>query len=175
MNDRIELRSTTNLERAEVISGDTIAGRPKFQHVLNMDIPSGQFDCIIITEISRLGRGDMEDSGRIYKTIINYNIKIVTPNKTYDPSNPADLRQLRFELFMSREEYEGIKERLWNNRNYKATQGYAGNYIATLGFRQSRGNVEIIPEEANQVTEIFNMHAENYSYQEIAEYFKPEN
>ena len=158
-------------ERAEVRSGDTISGRPKFQSVLDVDIPSGHYDCIIVTEISRLGRGDMEDAGRIYKTLILHNIKIVTPNKIYDTTNPSDLRQLRFELFMSREEYESIKERLWNNRNYRATQGYAGNYIVTLGFRQSRGNVEIIPEEASLVKEIFTMRSEAYSYQEIADYF----
>ena len=166
-----ESKGITFDERAEVRSGDTIAGRPKFQHVLDIDMPSGQYSCIIVTEISRLGRGDMEDAGRIYKAIINYNIKIVTPNKLYDPTNPSDLRQLRFELFMSREEYESIKERLWNNRNYRATQGYAGNNIVTLGFRQYRGNVEIIPEEAKLVLEIFNMRSEGYSFQEIANYF----
>ena len=158
-------------EHAEVRSGDTISGRPKFQHILDVDLPSEQYDCIIVTEISRLGRGDMEDAGRIYKTLILHNIKIITPNKIYDPTNPSDLRQLRFELFMSREEYESIKERLWNNRNYRATQGYAGNYIVTLGFRQSRGNVEIISEEAKLVVEIFNMRSEGCSYQEIADYF----
>ncbi len=157
-------------ERAEVVSGDTVAGRPKFQQVLETDIPSGQYDCIVVTEISRLGRGDMEDAGRIYKTLITYSFKIVTPNRIYDLNNPSDLRQLRFELFLSREEYEGIKERLWNNRNYRATQGYAGNYIVTLGFRQSRGIVEVIPQEASLVQEIFNMRAEGYSYQEIADY-----
>ena len=162
-------------ERAEVRSGDTITGRPKFQNVLSDDLPSGRYSCIIVTEISRLGRGDMEDAGKIYKTIILYNIKIVTPNKIYDPTNPSDLRQLRFELFMSREEYESIKERLWNNRNYRATQGYAGNYIVTLGFRQSRGVVEIIPEEAQLVREIFSMRSEGYSYQEIANYFNSRN
>lgn len=161
----------TFIERAEVRSGDTIAGRPEFQRVLGTDIPSGLYDCVIVTEISRLGRGDMEDAGKIYKTLITYGIKIVTPNRTYDLNNPTDQRQLRFELFLSREEYEGIKERLWNNRNYRATQGYAGNYIVTLGFRQSRGVVEIIPEEAKLVQEIFTMRSEEYSYQEIADYF----
>ncbi|SPF51212.1 putative resolvase YokA [Candidatus Desulfosporosinus infrequens] len=168
-------REITFDERAEVRSGDTIAGRPKFQNILDTDLPSGQYSCIIVTEISRLGRGDMEDAGRIYKTIIHNEIKIVTPNKIYDPLNPSDLRQLRFELFMSREEYESIKERLWNNRNYRATQGYAGNYIVTLGFRQSRGIVEIIPEEEKLVLEIFTMRSENYSYQEIADYFNSRN
>ncbi|MGE4274072.1 MAG: recombinase family protein [Desulfitobacterium sp.] len=156
-------------ERAEVKSGDTIAGRPKFQQVLYEDIPTGkQFICV--TEIPRLGRGKMKDAGEIYETIIEYNTFIITPNKTYDPSNAADLRQLRFELFMSREEYENIKERLWNGRNYRAVQGFAANDIVTYGFRQSRGVVEIIPEEAAVIKEIFTMRSEGYSFQEIADY-----
>jgi DNA invertase Pin-like site-specific DNA recombinase/archaellum component FlaC len=156
-------------ERAEVKSGDTISGRPKFQQVLYQDIPSGK-QFISVTEIPRLGRGKMKVAGEIYETIIEYNTFIITPNKTYDPTNPADLRQIRFELFMSREEYENTKERLWNGRHYRATQGFAGNYIVTLGFRQSRGKVEIIPEEAALVEEIFNLRSEGYSYQEIADY-----
>ncbi|MDA8221778.1 MAG: recombinase family protein [Desulfitobacterium hafniense] len=155
------------IEQAEVKSGDTIEGRPKFKRVLYEDIPKGaEFVCV--TEIPRLSRGNMKDAGIIYETIVEFKVFIITPNKIYDPTNSSDLRQLRFELFMSREEYESIKERLWNNRNYRATQGYAGNYIVTLGFRQSRGVVEIIPEEAKVVLEIFTMRSEGYSYQEIA-------
>ena len=157
------------IERAEVVTGDSISVRPKFQQVLNEDIPGGaQF--IAVTEIPRLGRGKMKDAGHIYETIIEYQVFIITPNKTFDPSNPSDLRQLRFELFMSREEYEMIKERLWNSRDWKATQGYAGNYIPVLGYRQSRGKLEVVPEEARLAVEIFTMRSEGYSYQEIANY-----
>lgn len=161
-------------ERAEVVSGDTIAARPEFQAVIGEDIPGGaKFLCV--TEIPRLSRGNMKDAGRIYETIVDFQVFVITPAKTYDPSNPADLRQLRFELFMSREEYEMIKERLWNNRNYKATQGYAGNYLPVLGYRQLRGVLEVIPEEAELVKQIFNMRAEGYSYQEIADYCNSRN
>lgn len=156
-------------ERAEVKSGDTIKARPVFQKVLKEDIPSGQYQAICVTEISRLGRGDMEDAGRIYKTLIRYNIWVITPHKDYNPQNPADLRQIRFELFLSREEYELIKERLWSARDQRAKQGFAANYIVTLGYDQNRGRVFVIPEEAELVREIFEMRADNMSYQEIAD------
>jgi len=157
------------IERSEVKTGDTIAGRPMFQKVLKEDIPSGKYHAICVTEISRLGRGDMEDAGRIYKTIIRYNIKIITPHKEYDPENPSDLRQIRFELFLSREEYEMIRERLYQAREQRAKKGYAANYIVTLGYEQNRGKVIEIPEESALVREIFEMRAENMSYYEIAE------
>lgn len=158
------------VERAEVKTGDTIAGRPMFRRILNKDIPAaaGKKIAICITEISRLGRGDMEDAGRIYKTVINYNIWLITPHKEYNPQNSADLRQIRFELFLSREEYEMIKDRLWQARDQKGKKGYAANYIVTLGFGQNRGKVFEIPEEACLVREIFEMRADQKSYQEIA-------
>jgi len=158
-------------ERSEVKTGDTIAARPVFQKVMKEDIPSGRYRAICVTEISRLGRGDMEDAGRIYKTIIRYNIWIITPYKDYNPQNPSDLRQIRFELFLSREEYEMIKDRLWQARDQKGKKGYAANYIVTLGLGQSRGKVFEIPEESRLVVEVFEMRAEGMSYYEIADAF----
>jgi len=156
-------------EFAEVESGDTIAGRPVFRQVLNKEVPTGQYRGIIINEVSRLGRGDMEDAGRIYKAIVKYSLLIVTPHKTYDPTNRADLRQLRFELFLSREEFELIRERLEDGRDHKAKQGYAPCYLATLGIESYRGRIMIVPEEAALVKEIFEMRAERKGYGEIAD------
>lgn len=158
-------------ERSEVKTGDSIAARPVFQRVLREDFPSGKYKAICVTEISRLGRGDMEDAGRIYKAVIRYNIVIITPHKDFDPRNPADLRQIRFELFLSREEYEMIKDRLWQARDAKAKKGYAPNYIVTLGINQSRGKMFEVPEESRLVKEIFNLRAEGFSYGEIAKMF----
>lgn len=158
------------IERAEVKTGDTIAVRPIFRGILDGDLPSasGKKIAISVTEISRLGRGDMEDAGRIYKTIIQYNIWLLTPHKDYNPKNQADLRQIRFELFLSREEYEMIKERMWQRRNERGKQGYAANYIITLGLGQNRGKVFEIPEESRLVLEIFERRAEGMSYNKIA-------
>lgn len=137
--------------------------------MLKKDFPSGRYHAVCVTEISRLGRGDMEDAGRIYKAIIRYNIWIITPHKEYNPQSSADLRQIRFELFLSREEYEMIKDRLWQARDQKAKKGYAANYIVTLGYGQNRGKVYLIPDEAQVVREIFEMRAEGMSYYEIAD------
>ncbi|MEW5920240.1 MAG: recombinase family protein [Bacillota bacterium] len=168
LTDLARTRGLEWKEFAEIESGDTIAGRPVFRQVLNKEIPTGKYRGIIINEISRLGRGDMEDAGKIYKAIVKYNLLIVTPYKTYDPTNRADLRQIRFELFLSREEFELIRERLMDGRDHKAKQGYAPCYLATLGIESYRGRMLIVPEEAALVREIFEMRAEGKSYQEIA-------
>jgi site-specific DNA recombinase len=110
----------------------------------------------------------MEDAGRIMKTFLKYNIKILTPYKTYDLSNPSDARYIRFELFLAREEFELIRERLAAGKEYRALQGYAPNYLATLGVDSVRGKIFIIEEEAELVREIFNMRADELSYDEIS-------
>ena len=167
--ERLNALGVSWTERAEIGSGDTIAARKVFQQVLNEDIPSGKYQGIAITEISRLGRGDMEDAGRIYKTIIQYNLYIITPNKIYDPKNSADLRQIRFELFLSREEFEMIRERLMGGRDRKARKGYAPNYLAILGLTSTRGKFTVIPEEVEQVEKVFRLRANGESYQKIAD------
>lgn len=157
------------VEFAEVVSGDTIAGRPVFSNVLNQEIPSGKYRGILVNEISRLGRGDMEDAGKIYKTIIKYDLLVITPHKTYNPQNRSDLRQIRFELFLSREEFELIRERLHDGKDYRAKQGYAPGYIVTLGFETNRGKIIVIPDEATLVKEIFELRADGKGYGEIAD------
>jgi site-specific DNA recombinase len=154
--------------RPEIGSADTIDGRPVFREILEADIPSGNYQSIAVREISRLGRGNFTDAGRIYDALIDYNFYVITPHRIYDPSNPADRRQIRMELFFAREEYENIKERLWEYRNAKAKKGFAGNRSVTYGLTSVRGKWIIVPEEAAVVVEIFEMRARNMSYPEIA-------
>ena len=106
------LGHTYDIEQ-EIGSSDTIKGRLAFQKVLYELLPAGTYGAVVVNEISRLGRGNMRDAGEIYQTLIDCNIKVITPHKTYDPTNRADRRQIRFELFLSREEFEMIRE--WEN------------------------------------------------------------
>ena len=156
-------------EYSELVSGDTIANRPVFTRVLDELIPTGNYQGILVHEVSRLGRGDMEDAGRIMKTFLRYNISIITPHKTYDLSNTSDARYIRFELFLAREEFELIRERLAAGKDYKARLGYAPNFLATLGVDSIRGKIFIIEEEAELVREIFEMRAKEMSFGEVAE------
>lgn len=152
----------------EIGSADTIEGRPVFSRIIYELLPSGKYQGIVVREISRLGRGNFTDAGTIYDAIIDYKIYIVTPQKTYDPTNKMDLKMLRWELFQAREEYESIKDRLWTYRDARAQQGFASGGPCTLGYGSIRGKFFIIPEEAEIVKSIFQMRAEGVSYREIA-------
>lgn len=155
----------------EVESGDTIASRPVFQKVLEQ-MGSGKYQAVVVTELSRLGRGDMQDAGKIIAAFRDNNLYIITPSKIYDINNSADYRQIRFELFLAKEEYELIKERLDNGKLIKANRGekpYGPN--RTYGYNQVRGKVTILPSEAEIVKKVFNMRLEGNSYKQICDYF----
>lgn len=110
------------VQKAEIGSGDKISTRPVFQSIIS-DLGIGKYQAIAVKEISRMGRGSYTDMGIIYDLIVEKRIFVITPWKIYDPKNNADLRQIRFELFMSREEFETTRERLSGGRYNSALAG----------------------------------------------------
>ncbi len=70
----------------EIVSGDSIAGRPVMQRLLR-EVSAGQWDGVLVVEIERLARGDTEDQGAVAKAFQYSGTQIVTPLKTYDPAN----------------------------------------------------------------------------------------
>lgn len=143
----------------EIGSGDKIETRPVFQQVLS-DLKAGKYNAIAVKEIPRIGRGTYSDMGQIYDLIMEKRIFIITPHKIYDPSNPSDLRQIRFELFLAREEFEMIKERLVGAKYNLAAEGKwvvgAAPYGYELNSRTSR--LQPTEEEAQIVRLIFTLY-----------------
>lgn len=147
------------IQKFEIGSGDKISTRPVFQEVLR-ELRSGQFDAIAVKEISRLGRGSMSDMGVIYDLIIEKRIYIITPYKIYDPKNESDLRQIRFEMFLSREEFESIKSRLVGSKRTYAMQGKFMGGNAPYGYQTDKKKMILVPddEKAKIVQLIFNLY-----------------
>lgn len=147
-------------QKFEVGSGDKISTRPVFQQVIK-DLENEKYDAIAVKEISRMGRGSFADMGVIYDLIVEKRIRIITPWKIYDPSNPADLRQIRFEMFMSREEFETTRERLNGGRYSAALEGKWVSGAAPFGYdyNQETKRLMINDEEAEVVRTIFDFYA----------------
>lgn len=147
-------------QRPEIGSGDKIATRPVFKQVI-IDLDRGKFDAIAVKEISRMGRGSYTDMGTIYDLIIEKRIFIITPWKIYDPTNPSDLRQIRFELFMSREEFETTRERLTGGRYNAAMEGKWVSGPAPFGYDYNHETKKLIMNEteAETVRLIFDFYA----------------
>lgn len=142
----------------EIGSGDKISSRPIFQDVLQR-LREDKYQAIAVKEITRLGRGSYTDMGVIYDLIVDKCIYIITPWKVYDPKNNADLKQIRFELFLSREEFETTKERLAGGRYTKALAGQWMAGAPPYGYDKDKNNkLHINDGQAPIVSLIFDLY-----------------
>lgn len=147
----------------EIVSGETIAARPVMQRLLQ-EVEQGLWTGVLVMEIERLARGDTMDQGLVAQTFKFSGTKIITPIKTYDPTNEMDEEYFEFGLFMSRREYKTINRRLQSGRLASAKEGnYLGN-VPPYGYTrikspQGKGyTLAIQPEEAPVVQQIFQLY-----------------
>lgn len=119
----------------EVVSGDSISRRPYMQRLLQ-EVESGMWDGVLVVEVERLARGDAIDQGVVQRAFQYSNTLIITPTKTYDPTNEFDQEYFEFGLFMSRREYKTIKRRLQSGRYSAATEGKWPFNTAPYGYRR---------------------------------------
>lgn len=144
----------------EIISGETIAARPQMQKLL-AEVSDGMWDGVIVMDVDRLARGNSIDQGIISQTFLFAGTKIITPTKTYDPSNEFDEEYFEFGLFMSRREYKIINRRLQRGRVASIKEGKYVSNKAPYGYERvkipnAKGyTLSPIPEQAVVVKQIF--------------------
>lgn len=161
----------------EIISGgDSIEERIEFQKVLKA-IESPNIKAVIVKEISRLGRPDTMEIGRISKIFRYTKTLVITPMKIFDVAD--DFEREMFENELKRGQYylEYTKKILKSGREISAK---AGNYIATtppygydktvvMDGKRKCPTLVINEEEANNVRMIFNAYVnENIGTQKIS-------
>lgn len=117
----------------EIVSGESIDARPEMQSLLD-DVESGKWEGVLVMEIERLARGDTIDQGIVARAFSRHNTKIITPIKTYDPSNEFDEEYFEFGLFMSRREYKTITRRIQRGRLQSAKEGRFLSSVAPYGY-----------------------------------------
>lgn len=161
----------------EIESGDTIAGRPKMQKLIE-DCYAGKYKGILVVEVTRLSRGNQGDAQTIMDCLkfsnMNNGVLVITPTKTYDVAHSQeDEEYMEFELFMSRREYKMIHKRMDRGRRQAVVEG---NYMGTFrpyGYNivKTKTKRTLVPNEAEApyVKKIFEWSAkENLSNFEIA-------
>jgi predicted RNase H-like HicB family nuclease len=112
----------------EVVSGETIADRPEIQKVLKR-IESPKIKAILIVEVQRLSRGDLEDCGRLIKLLRYTNTLVITPQKIYDLRDEYDRDMFERELKRGNEFLEYTKK-IMNRGKLRSIS--EGNYIASI-------------------------------------------
>ena len=149
----------------EVVSGETIADRPKIQEILKR-MESPKIKGVIIVEVQRLSRGDLEDAGRIIKLFRFTNTLAVTPQKAYDLRDEYDRDAFERELKRGNEFLEYTKKIMNRGKLLSVSQGnfissrapYGYDKIWVMEGKRKCPTLAINEEEANVVRMIFDMY-----------------
>ena len=112
----------------EVKSSERIDDRPEMVKMLKA-IENPAIKAILIVEVQRLSRGDLEDAGRLIKLLRYTNTYVITPNKTYDLRDEYDRDAFERELKRGNEYLEYYKK---IQARGKLTSVREGNYVGSV-------------------------------------------
>lgn len=149
----------------EVVSGETIDDRPEILKMLKL-IESPKFKAILVVEVQRLSRGDLEDAGRLMKLLRYTNTSVITPQKVYDLQNEYDRDFFERELKRGNEFLEYQKKIMNRGRLLSVQQGNYIGSVAPYGYektfikegKRKCPTLKIKEDEAKVVRMIFDMY-----------------
>lgn len=149
----------------EIVSGETIEDRPEVQKVLRL-IESPKIKAILIVEVQRLSRGDLEDAGRLIKLLRYTNTLVFTPPKTYDLRDEYDRDSFERELKRGNEFLEYQKKIMNRGRLLSVSQGNYLGSVPPYGYdkvwitegKRKCPTLSPNPEQAHIVQMIFDMY-----------------
>lgn len=150
----------------EVVSGETIIGRPEMQKVLRR-IESPKIKAILVVEVQRLSRGDLEDCGRLMKLLRYTNTMVITPYKVYDLEDEYDRDAFERELKRGNDYLEyakkimkrGIQASVQDGNFLGSTDPYGYRKIKVTVGKKKCPTLEVIEDEAKVVRMIFDWYA----------------
>lgn len=150
----------------EVVSGETIAGRPEVQKLLRR-MESPKYKAVLCVEVQRISRGDLEDCGRIMKLFRYTHTKFITPYKIYDLEDEYDRDGFERELKRGNEYLEytkkilqrGIKVSIQNGNFIGPTAPYGYKKTRVVDGKKKNPTLEIVEDEAKVVRMIFDWYA----------------
>ena len=112
----------------EVGSGESLKDRPEITRLLR-DIEDPEVQAILVVDVQRLSRGDLEDAGRLIRLLRYTNTYVITPMKTYDLRDEYDRDAFERELKRGNEYLEYYKK---IQARGKLASVKDGNYIGTI-------------------------------------------
>ena len=160
----------------EVVSGESIADRPEFQKVLKQ-IESPKFKAVLVVEVSRLGRPDMEEIGKISKMFRYTNTLVITPSRAFDLTDKYERDMFEQELKIGNYYLEYVKTILRSGREASVKRGcyvcskplYGYDKVTITEGKRKYPTLAINEEQANIVRMIFDWYVnENIGTQTIA-------
>lgn len=158
--------------KEELVSGEYVEHRPRMMELLE-EVKNKKYDAVLVMDLDRLGRGNMQDQGLILDTFKNSKTKIITPRKIYNLDDEFDEEYSEFEAFMARKELKLINRRLQRGRVKSIEEGKYISPDAPYGYEfkfddKGKKYLAINEEQAEAVRLIFNMYLQNNGATKIA-------
>ncbi len=95
----------------EIGSSEYIDSRPKMVRLLS-DVSQKLYDAVLVVDLDRLSRGDLEEMGRISRVFRDSKTIVITPTKTYDFNNEEQALINNFEMVFANHEFRMIRKRM---------------------------------------------------------------
>lgn len=119
----------------EVGSGESIDDRPEMLRLLKA-IESPKIKAIIVVDVQRLSRGDLEDAGRLIKLLRYTNTFVITPGKIYDLRDEYDRDAFERELKRGNEYLNYFKKISLRGKLDSVREGNYIGSVAPYGFNR---------------------------------------
>jgi DNA invertase Pin-like site-specific DNA recombinase len=112
----------------EIGSGESLKDRPEITRLLK-DIENPEVKAIIVVDVQRLSRSDLEDAGKLIRLLRYTNTFVITPMKIYDLRDEYDRDAFERELKRGNEYLEYFKKIQARGRLASVK---AGNYVGSV-------------------------------------------
>ncbi|UYY98715.1 recombinase family protein [Peribacillus frigoritolerans] len=107
----------------EIGSSEHINSRPEMLQLLK-DVEQELYDAVLVVDLDRLIRGDLEDMGRLSRVFRDSNTVVITPtNKVYNFNDDDQSLINNFEMVFANYEYKMIKKRMLRGKKQGAKAG----------------------------------------------------
>lgn len=120
----------------EVGSGESLKDRPEITRLLK-DIEDPEVQAILVVDVQRLSRGDLEDAGRLIRLLRYTNTYVITPMKIYDLRDDYDRDAFERELKRGNEYLEYFKKIQARGRLASVKDGNYIGSVAPYGFERT--------------------------------------
>lgn len=147
--------------------------RPQWQRLME-DAKAGQVNCIIVKDLSRLGRNYIEAGNYLEKVFPFMGVRFIAISDGYDSENlkPEDTGLLLpLKNIINASYAKDLSQKVSSARHVQRGRGEFTGSVVPFGYKkdqQRKGRFVVNENEAAVVRQIFRMFGEGESYSEIA-------
>lgn len=171
------IRKQDNMEIYDTYADDGYSGanfdRPEFKRMMK-DIETGNVDCVIVKDLSRLGRDYIEAGRLIQKTFPAFAVRFIALTDHFDSLTADDNETslvVPMKNFVNDSYSRDISGKVRSHQKLKRENGDFIGAFAVFGYRKSENNRNLlVPDDyaADIVRKIFAWKIEGYSNLAIA-------